>query len=342
MKQLDYNQKQLIFDYALGLAEGGSSGEASELISANAEAADLYESIKAVLAPLDTVAADSCPDDLVERTILRLKNIAGSGHSQLEDLLATEQSRTATPKARFWPNVTELLATAAVILFFTGALVAPLNVARQKSWQTACQMQLQRIWQGMQTYSNDHEDRLPSVSTAAGAPWWKVGYQGRENHSNTRNLWLLAKKGYVSPSDFVCPGRRQGKAIQFDPSRAPDYNDFPERKYITYSCRMRPAGSRQLVRVRRVLMSDMNPVFEHLPQDFGAPLRIQLDKVLARVNSHNHNKRGQNLLFDDGSAKFTKTRYLKGSEDDIFTLNGTTVYQGVELPSCDSDAFLAP
>ena len=342
MKQLNYNKKQLIFDYALGLADAEGAIAASELIAVNHEAASLYENIKNVLAPLDTVTAESCPDDLVERTVVRLKNTARSSQLQLENLLAAEQARTAAHRARFWPNLGELLATAAVILFFTGALVAPLNVARQKSWQATCQMQLQRIWQGMQVYSTDHDDKLPAVATAAGAPWWKVGYQGRENHSNTRNLWLLAKKGYVSPCDFICPGRRQGKAIQFDCSQAPDYNDFPARKYVTYSCRMRPARSVRILRGRRVLMSDMNPIFEQLPTNFAAPLRIQLNKVLARVNSRNHNGRGQNVLFGDGSAKFSKTRYIDASQDDIFTLNNTTVYSGVELPSCDSDAFLAP
>lgn len=342
MKPLNDKQKQLIFDYAFDLTNESQTTEASQLVSANPEAKSIYEAIKSTLNPLDNLQADLCPDHLTERTILRLKNTARSSQQDLEHLLTAEQARTAAPKTRLWRNFGELIATAAVILFVGSAMMAPLNHARQKSWQAACQLQLKRIWQGTQAYSTDNDNKLPAVATAAGAPWWKVGYQGNENHSNTRNTWLLAKKGYVNPADFVCPARRQGKAIQFDSARAVDYNDFPTRKYITYSTRIKCSKNGRPLRGRIVMLSDMNPLFESLPQDFATPLRIQLEGTLKNLNSLNHNRRGQNVLFSNGSAIFIKKRYVDISQDDIFTLQNTTVYQGTEVPSCNSDAFLAP
>ena len=79
-----------------------------------------------------------------------------------------------------------------------------------------------------------------------------------------------------------------------------------------------------------------------LHQIMARPLRIQLNKDLLHLNSNNHNRRGQNILFCDGSVSFVKTRRIGISEDDIFTLWNTDVYQGVEVPSCETDAFLAP
>ncbi len=89
-------------------------------------------------------------------------------------------------------------------------------------------------------------------------------------------------------------------------------------------------------------MSDLNPLFERLPQNYSTPLKLQLDKGLLTLNSINHNRRGQNVMFGDGCIKFVEMRHIGIPEDDIFTLQNTDIYQGVEVPSCETDAFLAP
>jgi hypothetical protein len=87
-------------------------------------------------------------------------------------------------------------------------------------------------------------------------------------------------------------------------------------------------------------MADWNPLFEKLPDDFSKELNLRLNKQLLSINSNNHKRRGQNVLFGDGRVEFMKTRFI--GIDDIFTLMDTDVYQGCELPSCETDFFLAP
>ena len=87
-------------------------------------------------------------------------------------------------------------------------------------------------------------------------------------------------------------------------------------------------------------MADLNPLFESLPEDFSKEFILHPNKKLLTVNSINHNRRGQNVLFGDGSVEFLKKRII--GADDIFTLQNTNVYYGCELPSCVSDFFLAP
>lgn len=343
MTSLSNQQKQLLFDYCVGLTSEKETTEVKQLISSNEEAAEIYLKLKAALAPLESIERESCPDELVEGTIWRLNSLARSSQLRLQQLLADEQGRGVATKGRFWRNFGEMVATAAVILFVAGVLIPPLNFARQKSWQQRCQMQLSRIFQGINQYVADHDDQLPAVATAAGEPWWKVGYQGSENHSNTRNIWLLVKGDYVNPIDFVCPGRRQGKALQFDASQVPNYNDFPARRYVTYSFRIKCSKpAKRSLLGQEVLMSDLNPLFERLPQNYSTPLKLQLDKGLLTLNSINHNRRGQNVMFGDGCIKFVEMRHIGIPEDDIFTLQNTDIYQGVEVPSCETDAFLAP
>ena len=343
MRPLDEHQKQLLFDYCIGLTSGKQAAEAEALISSNKQAGEISSKLKAALAPLDSAESEVCPDELVESTIGRLNNLARSSQLRLQQLLASEQGRPVVAKNRFWLDLGRRLATAAVFMIAGSILITSLNFARQKYWQHQCQMQLSRISQGINNYSSDNDGKLPAVAAAAGTPWWKVGYQGNENHSNTRPVWLLVKGRYVKAADFVCPAARQSTAMQLDTSQLKNYNDFPNRKCITYSFRIRcNKSSKEHTPGRKVLTADLNPLFENLPNNYSGPFKLQLNQDLLTINSVNHNRRGQNVLFGDGSIRFKRGRRLGISEDDIFTLQNTRVYQGIEVPSSEADAFLAP
>ena len=93
-------------------------------------------------------------------------------------------------------------------------------------------------------------------------------------------------------------------------------------------------------------MSDMNPVFIRFRQqpdlyrnrsDFE---KVLLDDDLKKMLSPNHNQKGQNVLFCDGSVEFLDTRHYNG--DDIFTVRGVDEYTGREVPADENDTFLVP
>jgi hypothetical protein len=223
-------------------------------------------------------------------------------------------------------------------------LFPPLQFARAKYHQHQCRMQFSSIFDAIRQYSSDHDGKMPEVARAEGAPWWKVAYPGEENHSNTRCVWLLVKGGYVEPINFVCPGRRRASALQFAKLEVAKYSDFPAREYITYSfqIRCRKAGNGVIC---RTIMADLNPLSERLPKDYSESLKLRIDEDLLNLNSINHNRRGQNVLFGDGSAKFIKVRRIGVAQDDIYMLQEMSAgceVKGCETPSCETDAFLAP
>jgi prepilin-type processing-associated H-X9-DG protein len=346
MTSLTNEQRQLLFDYTLGSTSAQETAEAKALISSNAEAAELHSKLKAIFAPLDTIEFDACPDELADRTILRLRQLADSAHDHLEQLLAVEQTHGATIKFGFWRNFSEVITVAAVLMLIAAVSIPSLGLAREKYRQHRCQMQLGNIFQGFSNYIADHDGELPAVAREEGSPWWKVGYQGSENHSNTRPVWLLVKNGYVKPANFVCPGRPEKKKLRLANLQVQQYNDFPGRAYVSFSFRIRCRkvhGS--ALRGRKVLMADLNPLSERMPRDYSQPFRVRLSEELLRSNSINHNRKGQNVMFCDGSVEFEKTRHAGLSDDDMFTLqemcSGSEV-NGCEIPSCETDAFLAP
>ena len=334
---------RLILDYCLGQTSEAELSQVERLISENKEASEIYLQVKAVLSPLEAVEEHSCPDALVDKTVNRLNAMARNSQRNLELLIASEQAKTIPVRPYLWRNIAQTLAAAAAIVFITASLIAPLSYARQMYWKQACQMQLHRIWQGLTNYSNDHNGQLPEVASSAGQPWWKVGYQGQENHSNTRNIWLLTKGGYVNATDFICPAKSQGRVTQFDPAKAKNYNDFPARRYITYSFRIKSVSPRSKDFCKqKVLVTDLSPVFEKMPNNYSQAFVVKLNNTLANVNSSNHNGSGQNALFGDGSVDFMKARLVGLQRDDIFTLQDRNIYQGTETPASEADLFVAP
>ena len=348
MTPISNQQEQLLFDHALGLTSERDVDEAERLLASNQEAARIHLALRNALAPLDALEVEACPDALAERTISSLKERAqvDSGQDQLERLLASEQVGASPLKIPFWRNWGDIAAVAAVLVLFVGVALPALGFSRQRYWQQRCQSQLANIHGGLASYVSEHDGQLPSVPVAPGSPWWKVGYQGSENHSNTRRAWLLVQHAYVEPSRFICPGRRESRDLQFDTLEVANYNDFPEPAYIHFSIRIGcPTSPQRGLTARRVIIADLNPIAEKLPTDYSAPLKLRMCQDLLTSNSRNHNRRGQNVLLCDGSVEFTRRRYTSVSEDDIYTLSdmadGCEV-RGCEVPSCETDAFLAP
>lgn len=345
---LSTEQKQLLFAYCLGLTTRQEAAQAEGLISFNTHAAEIHGRLRSVLSPLDTLAAElwPCPEGLAERTIVRLTEakLVDSGQEELNALLEKERAWFPTMRLSFWGNFGKVVAAAAGVVLLAAVLVPSLGYARQRYWQQQCQGQLESIFQGLSEYVSDYNGLLPALERKAGDPWWKVGWPGRENHSNTRPVWLLVKNHYVGPEKFVCPAARRMDEPQFGMLHVQDYNDFPGRAYVEFSFRVcGPKAEISALHGREVFMADMNPLAEGFPSDYSSPVKIRLSEEMLTFNSANHSRRGQNIMFCDGSIQFTRTRQVGDPRDDIFSLQemqrGCEV-NGCEVPSCKTDVLL--
>jgi hypothetical protein len=325
----------------MGLTSEEQSAEIEALIASNEEAADIHAKLKASLGLLDIWDPEVCPDALAEGAVWRLNALAGSSEDRLQQLLASEQAKGVAAGNRIWTGFGRILATAAVFLIAASILFNVLYYLRYNSGVRLCQAQMASVFQGLSHYIADYDGRSPTVAAAVGDPWWKVGQQGDENHSNTRNIYLLVRGGYVDPAVFVCPGSPCNGTVHLSPADAKAYKDFPSRNCVTYSFQVRchRAKDGKLI-CKKVVMADWNPLFEKLPTDYNQPFQLRVTKSLLTLNSINHKRHGQNVLFGDGRVEFIKTRLI--GTDDIFTVRDTDVYHGTEVPSCESDFFVAP
>jgi len=344
MSPLSNEQRELVLEYFFACTDEERFRQAEELVSTNTEAAKLFSKLSEATKVMEVLRdVPPCPEALAQATLMRLNAAARSSQLRLVNLLDAEQKRSAYRGRGFWGKMVEVAAVAAVVMLLAGAAYLPLRHARDLSWQTKCEANLSSIAQGVHQYEQSNDGQLPLAALKEGTPWWKVGYQGKENQSNTRQLWLLVKNGYVQPGAFVCPGSPLGCKPD---ARDADFlagSDFPSREHITYSLRIACVPNPEdPTSGRYVLLADVNPIFEQLPQNYSEGFLRQLNKRLIQANSTNHRGRGQNVLLSDGSVEFLKTRLWGPQHDDIYTLEGKDKYYGHEVPATRADVFLAP
>ena len=320
-----------MFDHTLGLADERETKQAEELIAFDKRAAEIHSKLKSFLSALDTLRPEPCPDDLVERTLRRLRQLADAERSVREPVVV---------RVRSWHNLIQVGVIAASIFLAVGVLIPSFGFARHQYRKHVCQNQLAGIGDSMNAYCADYDGLLPAATNNINQSWCNVGDQGQECRSNTRSMYLLLKLGYVNrPKNFVCCGRRV-RVTLLNNSDISRYNDFPSREHFSYSYRIfchSPVKMSQLA--GQPIMADRNPIFEKVSE---AGFAVQLDNELCRRNSLNHRKRGQNVLFTDGHTVFLRTRHVGIPQDDIFTVQNVVEYRGNERPACEKDPFLAP
>lgn len=334
MSSVSKQQKQLLFDYSLGLTTEEEIVLAEQLIARNKGAAEIHSKLKAVLEPLNSIGGEPCRDELAERTVRRLCALAKPERD-------AKKTQGPVVKIHAWRNWADIAAIAAVIFLIVSVLIPSFSYARHQHYKNVCQRHLGNIYQSFTLYCSDYDGKLPYVETNEGEPWGKLGDQGKENHSITRNPYLLLKLSYSNnPGDFVCKGRRQKSFVPLEISQVQSYNDFPSGNHVSYSF---PIPCRKTLKITllgsRPLMADRNPVFENVERDH---FEVRLDIKLSTRNSINHGEYGQNVSFADGHVEFLVTRHVGIPQDDIFTLQNITVYRGNEWPACDSDLFFIP
>lgn len=369
MNQLNRQDQELILDFYFHCGQQEDIERGRNLIASNPEAAKLYAKLEETLTDLDHVKYEPCPENLVDLTVARLKLAASAktatqSASRLEELLKQEQTasipastdnqsvggsnQNQTPAIfKLHHRIGEFIATAAAILLIFGILFPSAGFMRQHYYKVACADNLRQIGQAFSTFSNDHNDQLDQPVIQAGSPWWKIGDQGPESHSNTRYPWRLVKEGYVKGNVFVCRGNNGAEPVQYDPAEMNSLVDFPSRNNISYSFILfcdKNADAMQ--RRRKVIAGDLNPIFQQIPNEQNVYSKLNefekvlLNEQLRQMLSSSHGCKGQNVLHCDGSVEWIKVRVV--NNDDIYTVRGVDAYTGKEVPADENDIFLAP
>ena len=294
MRGLDLNQQELIFDYAIGLADPAQAAKARQLIAQDIEAAELHDTIREAIAPLALLPPEICPDDLADRTVQRVCGFAGQRPAAGEP--SPRVVRLGFPGNL--SNAARVAIAAASVVLIMGVVMRSSVVMRHHHHNQMCRHQLADVYRALDLYTADYDDILPAVARADGTPWHRIGDQSPQSASNTRPLFLLFALDYTETSeDFICCSRARAEVPRLKRADVATHRDFPSRHYVTYSYALMPHQRVQkTVFGARPLMADMNPHFEALLSDATPSSPPLFDETVAGLNSPNHGRRRQGCL----------------------------------------------
>ena len=248
-----------------------------------------------------------------------------------EHLLAAQHEQTTlTRLATFGRREWIVMTVVAVLAIWI--LLAASHRSRLSRFQSGCASHQGRLGEGLLMYAANHEERLPWMG--ARGDGWLAG-SAETVTSNSKGLLVLLAHGYVDDTHiFRCPAAG-GQGFVYQTT----LDDFPEGAAVGYSYQHSIGGGLRLGGKRSDQMVSAVPVLADLTPliDSG-----QFDATQLGLNSRNHDRDGQNVLYLSGYVRWARSAKAGVFDDDIYTVRGVTSYRGTEQPADTEDTFLLP
>ena len=237
-------------------------------------------------------------------------------------------------KTRVWDprkaDIAVMLIAAALLLTVT---LFQLGKARTLAVQTACANNLAMLGTAFGQYAANNSGLLPSISVPADHNWLPRSMTGHAHrsadaHCNLANLapMLDARTRYTAWTRMICPAV-PGVSV----TRGGTHPAWSNVGY-SYIDELSDYHHHWVQGGHVAIMADRNPLFYD-----GGVRQVN-------VNSWNHARRGQNVLYDDGGVFWTRTPDVGPRHDNIWTLGNPPilVYSGMEEPTSRYDIILVP
>jgi prepilin-type N-terminal cleavage/methylation domain-containing protein len=250
----------------------------------------------------------------------------------------------------------ELLVVVAIVGILVSIFVPYFLNVREMNNRTRCAENLREIQVALRNYGTANGNAYPLVRQAPGVAGY-TQYTGASANVDpfaenspvrpndvTASLWLLVRLELVSPQAFICPS--SDATVQKVDGSISTFGNFSSNQHLSYSYAtpfsVLPDYQLNSDRVRPefAVMADMNPGVSADDDAVGsgpdaAPL------ALARGNSRNHGKVGQNVLYGSGIVEFQTTRFCGYGGDNIYTTLRATPIAAPEAPKANQSGILS-
>jgi 23S rRNA (adenine2503-C2)-methyltransferase len=229
-------------------------------------------------------------------------------------------------------TIVELLVSIAIFVILLSTFIPYGMRLREQSHRDVCADNLRQLRDALHAYSDANNHVFPRVVyDAAHHPNGYCAYTGPDDpnpfaansavkpNDVTASLWLLVRSGIVKNTTiFICPSTDDEPDLLTDASgrftKPLSRGNFRSPTMLSYSYAT-PFGSAPGYRMddtqmsEFAIMADKNPGISPPDSDVTGPAADSPPLQMAKANSRNHFRAGQNVLFADGSVAFLKTPY---------------------------------
>jgi hypothetical protein len=327
-----------VLDLHLGHLSRDERAALDTAFESDPDLAQQNESLGAVFSALAAEPAAPLPDDLVARTVARVK-AAGAPPRVVRPTDALKRTLEARPERVIrLGNLRDVIAIAALIVLAVGIGVPSMLHMRERAQRVGCSRNLAALGFATQQYASVYNASLPYAGWSTASNSWRPSdTPGVVHMPNRRHIYPLLRRAYVAdPRLFICPSQDH---VPMPVAAVKGHDDFLEGRNVSYAYQ-NMAGVRPSLNDDPDLpiLADDTPLFAD-----GLPL-IDARRLTrgdpARQNSRAHRGAGQNILTLGGHVKWVTTPLSGIAGDNIWTLQGVDEYTGHEGPSARTDAHL--
>lgn len=319
-----------LIDLILGRLDAGRQEALRDRLTGDRDLAAHRQDVANTLAAVELLPGYDPPDDLVERTMSRIRQ-----KSQTDALLAREEASAPPRRATF--SLRDIGALAAVAGVLACVLLPVVRRASQVAAVGHCAAHAGQIGSAMTAYAKDNDGLLPS--SGGGNNWLGASSE----RGTSAGLFKLVLAGYARPVVFRCSSGPDEGDGDLEVRTGAKMVDFPSARSVSYSYQ-HTFGSNVLRRNHPALvevaesmaiLADQTPVF---PRG-----RVRIVRRWTKVgNSLNHGGTGQNVLYLDMHVTWVLTPAAGVDGNNIYLIDDVEVYTGEETPAVPTDTFLLP
>jgi prepilin-type N-terminal cleavage/methylation domain-containing protein len=270
----------------------------------------------------------------------------------------------------------ELLVVIGIIALLIAILLPALSNAREQANRVKCAANLRSIGQAMHLYSHDNHGHYPRTkyvvrstpfffTTTGNDPPFAVEANGAPKMGSPRDndltaaYFLLVHYGFAPVDVFVCPSTNHQKDtlgqwyLPVESRQASGRSNFvttdPLGKDFSYSFANPYPGDS--------VVGPQDGTYQYRPTD-PADLAMAADRNdgerwrtldpnaprsdITAMNSSNHKRRGQNVLFNDGAVVWHDTPFCGHNQDNIWTRCDQPKGSKAPIPAGKYDSLLLP
>jgi len=279
--------------------------------------------------------AEEPPPDLVKRTLATVV------HARQRERFQQQVRTLAGTPQRF--SLLDIAAVAAVIVAAVSLLWPAISTTRNDARRVACANNLSAAGAAIGAYAADNNGQMPRYANQPGTPWYRVGEQARAGddhgpvHSNSAQLYLLVRRGYIQPQALACPENPNA------PRRvSSEFFDWPSADAVSYSYQNQYGPQPMILEQNPgiAILADKNPLFVIAAPRPGQTIRFVFRRDLPSNSPSSLHGTGQNILRADGAVGWSAQPILPNG-DNIWLVTGVETYVGQETPQ-PGDSHLVP